>query len=100
MVESYRQALADYAPDAEPGFVSFEGYLAGRLAIFGLESCGKDLDRECFLNGIRSSGRFDIDGFQLGYGEGDNQGSDTVFVTVIDETGNYRPAQTLKDFQR
>ncbi len=100
VAESYRRALSDYAPDAEPGFVSFEGYLAGRLAIFGLESCGREVDRECFLNGLRSSGRFDIDGFQLGYGEGDNQGSDTVFVTAIDETGNYRPVQTLKDFQR
>ncbi len=100
VAESYRKALADYAPDAEPGFVSFEGYLAGRLAIFGLESCGREVDRECFLDGLRSSGRFDIDGFQLGYGEGDNQGSDTVFVTAIDENGNYRPVQTLKDFQR
>ena len=98
--ESYRKALSEYAPDADPGFVSFEGYLAGRLAIFGLESCGREVDRECFLNGLRSSGRFDIDGFQLGYGEEDNQGSDTVFVTAIDENGNYRPVQTLKDFQR
>ena len=27
-------------PDARPGFVSFEGYLAGRLAIVALELCG------------------------------------------------------------
>ena len=28
---AYRRALAAHAPEARPGFVSFEGYLAGRL---------------------------------------------------------------------
>ena len=40
VVAAYQRALAAYAPDATPGFVSFEGYLAGRLAIAGLEQCG------------------------------------------------------------
>ena len=30
-VEEYRQALAEYAPDATPDFISLEGYLAAKL---------------------------------------------------------------------
>ena len=96
---SYRSALAAYSGDAEPGFVSFEGYLAGRLAIYGLEQCGKNVDRQCFLHMIRDAGYLEIDGFQLAYGEDDNQGSDAVFLTVIGENGRYRPIESLRDFQ-
>ena len=41
VVDAYQRALAAYDPEAVPGFVSLEGYLAGRLAIAGLESCGR-----------------------------------------------------------
>ena len=97
---SYRRALFEYAPNAEAGFVSYEGYLAGRLAIVGLESCGRDIDRDCFLESLRNAGEFDIDGFQLEYGEGDNQGSDTVFMTAIGQDGSYRPVESLRDLQK
>ena len=97
---SYRRALFEYAPNAEAGFVSYEGYLAGRLAIVGLESCGRDVDRDCFLESLRNAGEFDIDGFQLEYGEGDNQGSDTVFMTAIGQDGSYRPVESLRDLQK
>ena len=99
VAENYRRALSDYAPDSEPGFVSFEGYLAGRLAIFGLKICGREVDRECFLNGLRNAGDFDIDGFQLGYSDRDNQGSDTVFLTVIGQDGSYQPIDSLRDYR-
>ena len=42
IVRAYLDALAAYAPDATPGFVSLEGYLAGLLAIAGLEACGRE----------------------------------------------------------
>ena len=97
IVSSYLSALSAYDPDANPGFVSFEGYLAGRLAIAGLDGCGPDVDRACFLDSLRSADVIDIDGFELRYGYGDNQGSDTVFLTVIGEDGNYYPIKTLRE---
>ena len=94
-VAAYRRALSEYAPDAVPGFVSLEGYLAGRLAIAGLDSCGPDVTRQCFLDSVRDAGRVDLDGFELFYGEGDNQGSDTVFLTRIGPEGGYEPLEML-----
>ena len=44
IVASYLNALSAYSPDAVPGFVSLEGYLAGRLAIAGLQACEREVD--------------------------------------------------------
>ena len=71
--------------------------MAGRLAIAGVESCGQEVDRKCFLDNIRGSGPIDLDGFILEYGETDNQGSDKVFLTVIGRDGAYHPIETLEN---
>ena len=97
VVSSYLKALVEFKADAEPGFVSFEGYLAGRLAISGLERCGRDLSRSCFLDSLLQGNDFDIDGFPLKFAGGDNQGSDTVFLTVIGSDGRYHPIEKLSD---
>lgn len=97
IVSSYLNALSNYDPEATPGFVSLEGYLAGRLAITALEGCGQDVDRACFLDSLRSADVIDIDGFELRYGQDDNQGSDTVFLTTIGSDGTYRSVKTLRD---
>ena len=96
LVARYQEALAEYSPQAQPGFVSLEGYLAGRVAIFGLEACGREIDRECFLDALHTSGEIDIDGFRLKYAPEDNQGSDTVFLTVIRSDGKYHRADKLE----
>ena len=98
VVASYQAALSEFDPGAEPGFVSFEGYLAGRLAIAGLEFCGRDVTRNCFVDNLLNAGELDLDGFRLNYtGDADNQGSDTVFLTVIGPDGKYQPIETLQD---
>ena len=96
VVARYHEALRAVAVNAEPGFVSLEGYLAGRLAIAGLEKCGRDLSRDCVLDVLRNSGTIDLHGLTLQYGPGDNQGSDAVFVTVIGDEGNYRLVNKLE----
>ena len=98
VVASYRRALSAYDTSAIAGFVSFEGYLAGRLAIAGLGACGPDLSRRCFLESLRDSEMVDLDGFELRYGEQDNQGSDQVFLTVIGSDGRYYPIERMGDW--
>ena len=100
IVQSYHRALSEYAPFAIPGFVSFEGYLAGRLAIAALERCGREVSRERFLESAYQGDDFDLDGFQLRFGYNDNQGSDQIFLTVIDNDGQYRPIDTLLEAEQ
>ena len=98
VLAAYRRALARYAPPgARPGFVSLEGYLAGRLAIVALQLCGKQPDRTCFLEMLKRQETIDLDGFRLRYGPNDNQGSDAVFLSVIGRDGRYHPIETLRD---
>ena len=97
VVLSYLDALANHDPEAEPGFVSLEGYLAGRMVIAALQECGTEVDRSCLLDQLIDRGDFDIDGFKLQFGDGDNQGSDEVFLTVIGSDGKYHPVHTLHE---
>ncbi len=97
VIASYRRALAAHAPEAAPGFVSLEGYLAGRLAIAALERCGQEVDRARFLESLRGADLIDLDGFELRYGADDNQGSDAVFLTAIGNDGAYHPINTLRE---
>lgn len=95
VVADYLAALSEYVPAAVPGFVSLEGYLAGRLAAAALERCGPEVSRECFTHGLREQGDFDFGGFDLHYAEGDNQGSDSVYWTVLRADGKYHPIERL-----
>ena len=95
VVAEYLAALDQYVPRAVPGFVSLEGYLAGRLAAAVLERCGPEVSRECFTERLRGDGDFDFGGFELHYGESDNQGSDSVFWTVLRADGRYHPIEHL-----
>ena len=97
VVQAYHDALAAHDPAAEPGFVSLEGYLAGRLVIAALNECGPEIDRSCLLAQLIDRGSFDIEGFDLRFGVDDNQGSDEVFLTVIGSDGQYHPVDTLHE---
>lgn len=96
VVERYHSALRAVAPAAVPGFVSLEGYLAGRLVVEVLRrmEAEEPPTRVRFLAELRESGPIDLDGFLVEYGEDDNQGSDRVFLTVIRD-GRFRPVERL-----
>ena len=88
ILDTYRAALAAYAPDATPGFVSLEGYLSGRLILDALEVAGPQVDRDTFLEILKNTDDLDLGGFPLSF-EGDNQGSDQVFLTQLGRNGRY-----------
>ena len=95
IVASYRKALARIDPEAEPGFVSFEGYIAGRLVIEALSRIDGEPTREAFLATIRDTGTFNMGGVTLSYGPGDNQGMDEVFLTVLRPDGRFVAADAV-----
>ena len=96
IVAAYQEALAEYDPEVEPGFVSLEGYMAGRLAIAGLERCGDDVTRACFLSLLRIDRPINMSGLELNYSQEEgNQWSDEVFLTMIGDEGQYIPLDVL-----
>ena len=93
----YRNALDEIQPGAPRGFVSFEGYMAGRMAIAALESCASDISRECFMARLKSREPMRLGGMTLRFESDDNQGSDEVFLTAINSRGEFVPIRTLND---
>lgn len=94
-VAQYQDALRVVNADAEPGFVSLEGYLVGRLTIMALEKMGGSFSREGFMKTVAGLGRFALGGVELAFGPDDNQGSDEVFLTVIQSDGSFRAVDRL-----
>ena len=60
-------------PSAKPGFVSLEGYVAGRLVVEALNHSGNPVTRAGLLATIKNVGVFDLDGVTLSYGPASNQ---------------------------
>ncbi len=96
LVARYQKALKNWGSGGEPGFVSLEGYLVGRLTVKVLEALGDAITRDGFLDKVGEIGTFDLDGISLTYGPEDNQGMDRVFLTVIQSDGSFRAVERLE----
>jgi ABC-type branched-subunit amino acid transport system substrate-binding protein len=83
ITDSYRAALKKYAPDAEPDWISLEGYLDGQLFATLARAAGPDLTREAFLAAVRASKPMDLGGFKVAFAPDSNQGSNQVFLTQV-----------------
>jgi ABC-type branched-subunit amino acid transport system substrate-binding protein len=96
LVASYQRALKAVNPNAKPGFVSLEGYIAGRLVVEALNKLGNSVTRAGLLSIIRDVGVFDLDGVTLSYGPDDNQGMDKIYLTVIQTDGRFKAVDRLE----
>ncbi len=94
VVASYQHALTAMDPNAKPGFVSMEGYLAGRLVTDALRRMKGEPSREDLLDAINSA-PFNMGGVTLTYGPTRNQGSDQVYFTILQADGTFRPVTRL-----
>src|SRR5713226_4999835 len=96
VVGRYQASLKASAPDAQPGFVSLEGYLVGRAIISALEKVSGDLTRQALIEAVQKAGTLDLDGFKLVYSPSNNRGSDQVFLTVIQPDGSFKAVDRLE----
>ena len=96
VVGRYHAALKATSPDAQPGFVSLEGYLVGRAIIAGLEKVDGDVTRKGLLEAVQKAGTLDLGGFKLTYTPTSNRGSDQVFLTVIQPDGSFKAVDRLE----
>jgi len=83
IVQEYTNDMKKYQPEAKIGFVSLEGYMAGKLFYSIAELIEGDLTREKFLSAIEKKQTFDLGAVVLNFGPGDHQGMDEVFLTII-----------------
>jgi len=96
VVGRYHAALKASAPDAQPGFVSLEGYLVGRAIIAALEKVNGEPTRKTLIEAAQNAGTLDLGGFKLSYSPTNNRGSDQVFLTVIQPDGSFKAVERLE----
>jgi branched-chain amino acid transport system substrate-binding protein len=94
VIAAYQHALTALDPAAKPGFVSLEGYLAGRVAVDALKRVKGEPTREALLDAINEA-PFNMGGLTLTYGPNKNQGSDQVFFTILQADGTFKPVTRL-----
>lgn len=93
IVAKYQAALAAHDAAAKPGFISLEGYLVGRMVAAALAKGGQPT-RAALAAALRE-GSYDLDGFRLAFAPGKNQGSDKVWLTVIQPDGTFRAVDQI-----
>lgn len=76
IVENARKALGDNL-----GYISLEGYIAGRMFLAILDKAGNTPTRESFVRAARGQ-KYDLGGLKLDFTD-DNQGSDFVLLTLL-----------------
>jgi branched-chain amino acid transport system substrate-binding protein len=91
----FQAALKAIDPQAKPGFLPFEGYLAGRLAIAALEKEQGEPERRDFLRTIFSNS-FDLGGITYSFRPGSNQAHTAEFITVVQPDGTYKLVNDLR----
>ena len=94
VVAWYQSALTAVNEKSKPGFVSLEGYLAGRLVVEAIRRIPGEPTREAFLDAIERE-PFDLGGMKLTFSATQNQGSNRVYFTVLQSDGFFQPVTRL-----
>jgi branched-chain amino acid transport system substrate-binding protein len=90
-VRRYRDQLAKYQPQAQPGFVSLEGFIVGEIFVEALRRTGRELTTEKLVDTLEH-----VEGLDLGFGTridfslSEHQGSHKVWGTRLDEACHYQ----------
>lgn len=91
IVASYQAALG---ANSKPGFVSLEGYLAGRLVVEALKRIPGEPTREALLDAIAKA-PIDLGGVNFSFSSTNNQGSNEVYFTIVQHDGTLKPVSKL-----
>jgi branched-chain amino acid transport system substrate-binding protein len=87
----YREALARFAPEEKPDFISLEGYVTGNLLLEGLKLSGRDLTTDGLVDALESIHGLDLGlGVPLSFGLSEHQASHKVWGTVLDASGTFQ----------
>jgi branched-chain amino acid transport system substrate-binding protein len=83
LTREYQAALKKTAPDVAPSYVSFEGYVNGRVLIAALEKAGAEPTREQLVEALNSTTNVDMDGIKVSFSAQNHQASNAVFLTRV-----------------
>lgn len=85
-VLNYRDLLAKYYPEYEPGFVSMEGFIAAAIFCEGLRRAGRELTTESMVDALHQIQDFDLGiGPIIRFSPSQHQASHRVWGTMLND---------------
>ncbi|WP_240635909.1 ABC transporter substrate-binding protein [Caldimonas tepidiphila] len=86
VVQEYRAALAQHAPDAAPSYASFEMFLGAKVVVEGLRRVKGEFTPEALMKALETVDA-DLGGYGVRFGPGHRLGSGFVEVTLLRSGG-------------
>ncbi|HET6326289.1 MAG TPA: ABC transporter substrate-binding protein [Planctomycetaceae bacterium] len=87
----YRELLHKFHPEAEPGFLSLEGFIAAECLVEGLKRTGPEVTTEKLIDALESIRDLDLGiGPIISFGPSRHQASNKVWGTVLDRDRNFQ----------
>ncbi|WP_456473514.1 ABC transporter substrate-binding protein [Desulfolithobacter sp.] len=83
LIRQYHEAMHKYQRDYPIGFITLEGYIAGKLFAAIARAVHGELTREKFIDTMEKIGLFDLGGVVLDFGPTDHQGMESIYLTTI-----------------
>jgi ABC-type branched-subunit amino acid transport system substrate-binding protein len=83
LVREYQQAMHKYQHNFPLGFISLEGYIAGKLFASIAEAVPGKLTREKFIQTMQELGDFNLKGVVFQFNKTKHQGMNTIQLTTI-----------------
>jgi ABC-type branched-subunit amino acid transport system substrate-binding protein len=93
-VLQFCEQLHTYYPNAEPNYVSLEGYIDAMLFVEGLRRAAPNLTTENLVTALETIRDLDIGlGTPLRFGPSEHQASHKVWGTILDNAGHFQPLE-------
>jgi len=93
----YREDLARFFPNEEPGFVSLEGYIVAELFCEALQRVGRHFSVEEMVDALESFASIDFGvGPLLNFDHSDHQASHQIWGSQITIDGQFTPVDLQK----
>jgi hypothetical protein len=72
-----------YQPDSKIDYISFEGYIVGKLFCEVIKSVKGEITHESFLAAMHATQTYNLNGLKMVFSETDHQGIEEVYLTEI-----------------
>jgi len=103
VVSDYHKMAKTQVPEAGPGFVGMEGFIAAKALCKILSETPEPITREGFIETAEKQAKVDLGGFSFSFSPGSHQGSNLVYFSQVGPGGFISPVDNLTqlyEFQR
>jgi len=97
LVAAYQTLTGKYVPEAEPGFIGLEGFIAAKALCVILKGMTAPFSRESFIAAAEKQTDTDLGGMKISFSPDSHQGVKDLFFTQVVPGGFMKPITNFAD---